>query len=152
MSSLPFTKSEVLDACIKYQTNQVDTIKKQLNQILESANNENEGEDEGGESFREQLQVEREMYNKKLKEATENLEIVRRIDPKKYSEQISVGSLIKTSEQTFFISTGLGELKINGLSCYVISTSSPVYNMLSGKRKGEKYQFRDKTVEILEVK
>lgn len=152
MSVLPFSKSEVLDACIKYQSNQVDTIKKQLSQILESANDESDGEDEGGESFKEQLQVEREMYNKKLKEASETLEIIKRIDPKKYSEAISMGSLIKTTEQTFFISTSLGELKINGNSCFVISTSSPIYGLLSGKKKGEKYKFRDKEVEILEVK
>jgi hypothetical protein len=46
MSVLPFSKSEVLDACIKYQSDQVDTIKKQLSQILESANDESDGEDE----------------------------------------------------------------------------------------------------------
>ncbi len=152
MSLLPFSKTEVVEACIKYQSTQVDTLKKQLNQILESANDESDGEDEGGESFREQLQVEREMYNKKLREATETLEIVKRIDSKKYSDQISVGSLIKTSEQTFFICTSIGELKINGNSCFVISTSSPIYELLAGKKKGQQYKFRDKVVEILEVK
>jgi regulator of replication initiation timing len=148
MSLLPFSKTEVVEACIKFQSTQVDTLKKQLNQILESANDVSEG----GESFREQLQVEREMYNKKLREATETLEIVKRIDSKKYSDQISVGSLIKTTEQTFFICTSIGELKINGNSCFVISTSSPVYELLAGKKKGQQYKFRDKTVDILEVK
>ncbi|MFN8437966.1 MAG: hypothetical protein U0V72_10015 [Cytophagales bacterium] len=152
MSILPFTKTEVVEACLKYQSAQVETIKKQLSQILESANDESDGEDEGGESFKEQLQVEREMYNKKLREATETLELVKRVDGKKYSDQISSGSLVKTTEQTFFICTSIGELKLNGSSCFVISTSSPIYSILAGKKKGEKYKFRDKEVEILEVK
>lgn len=112
MSILPFTKTEVVEACLKYQSAQVETIKKQLSQILESANDESDGEDEGGESFKEQLQVEREMYNKKLREATETLELVKRVDGKKYSDQISSGSLVKTTEQTFFICTSIGELKL----------------------------------------
>ncbi len=145
------SKKEILAACLKFQNHQVDTIKKQLIQIQESANEEKSSTEEGGDSFKEQLQVDREMYNKKLKDALENLEVLNRIDTNKKSEAASLGAVVITETQSFIISTGVGEVKVDGKTFFAISTISPIFKVMSGKKKGESFLFREKQVRVIEV-
>lgn len=144
-------KKQIFEACHKFQSEYVNTIKKQLQQILESASEEKSSVEEGGDSFKEQLQIDREMYNKKLKDASENMELVNRIDYSKKSEAVSFGSVVVTDNQCFFVAASLGELKIEGKSIFVISMSSPIFKAMSGKKKGETFPFMNKQVVIKEV-
>lgn len=151
VDNILISKKEIIAACLKFQTHQVDTIKKQLIQIQESANEEKSSTEEGGDSFKEQLQVDREMYNKKLKDALDNLEVLHRIDINKKSEAVSLGAVVITESQSFIVSTGVGEVKVDGKTFFAISTISPIFKVMSGKKKGESFLFRDKQVNVLEV-
>jgi transcription elongation GreA/GreB family factor len=144
-------KKQIFEVCHKFQSEYVATLKRQLQQILESANEEKNAVEEGGDSFKEQLQIDREMYNKKLKEAIDNMELLNRIDPNKKSEAVSFGSVVVTDNQCFFVAASLGEVKVNGKNVYVISMSSPIFKAMSGKKKGESFQFMNKEVVIKEL-
>jgi transcription elongation GreA/GreB family factor len=144
-------KRKIWEQCFNLQASTVDAARKTMLQAEESANSEIGSSEESFDSFREQCQKEREMYSKKLEEASFGLEILRRMDPDYTSEAVAMGAVVKTAIQTFFISISLGEVNVNGEKAYAVSTQSPIYKAMEGKRKGETFKFRDQDVLITDL-
>lgn len=145
------TKKQLLAECFAIQTRLVETAKEAMKQAQESANEEEGSLEENYESFKSQLYMDRDMFARQVEEAINSFNQLRKIDLTKDSETIALGSLVVTDTQKFFISISLGELTVEGKKYFAISTSTPLYKEMGGKRKGETFNFRDKKYKILEV-
>ncbi len=144
-------KKVIWEECFKLQSQTVDAARSSMMQAEESANSEIGTAEESFDSFREQCQKEREMFGKKLEEASLGLEVLRRMDPAYTSEAVAMGAVVKTEVQTFFVSISLGEVKMDGNKIFAVSTSSPIYKLMEGLKKGDTFQFRDQKVKILDL-
>ncbi|HEY8400279.1 MAG TPA: hypothetical protein VIK89_03400, partial [Cytophagaceae bacterium] len=142
-------KRELLAKCIALQTDVVNTAKKAMDEAQEGANEEQGSTEEKFDGFRESLQITRDMYAKQLHEGLNNLGLLNRIFINLH-EEVMLGSVIFTEHQNYFISVSLGEIKIDDVSFVSVSNQSPIYKALAGKRKGEKFYFRDSEFTILE--
>jgi len=59
--------------------------------------------------------------------------------------------VVHTNLQNYFISASLGELEYDENNYMAVSTQTPIYLALAGKRKGDTFVFRDQKYRILEV-
>ncbi|QIA08735.1 GreA/GreB family elongation factor [Draconibacterium halophilum] len=73
------------------------------------------------------------------------------INLKQKSSTVEFGSLVSCTTNTYFISTALGKIVVDGESCYCISLASPIGKVLHNKRAGDKVSFMGKRIEIVAI-
>ena len=145
-------KQRLLGECMRIQNLQIQTAKSAMDEAQESANeHQGAGIEDKFESFREACQIQRDMFAKQLDEAITGLAILKRIVATKENKIITLGSVVHTNLQKYFISASIGEIKVNGEKYFAISTMSPIFKAMADKTAGEEFTFRDKRYLIEEV-
>lgn len=142
-------KKALLNKCIDIQKNTVAISKKAMEDALTSANAEKVTE-ELSDSFRESMHATRDMYARQANEGVNNLGLLNRINIVEH-EKVKFGSVVFTNFQNYFISTGLGEIKVDDLSFQAVSTLAPLFQILVDKRKGDTFMFLDRLYTVIEV-
>ena len=121
-------------------------------QAQESANEQKGTMGDKFESFREQCQIDRDMYARQYEEFLKVLNVLNKIDAERENEAAALGAVVFTGSQNFYISASLGQIKLNDNQNFVaISTSSPMYLAMAGKKKNETFAFRDKKFTIQDL-
>lgn len=143
-------KKELLQTCMEHQKTTINTAKKAIASVQESVVEEKSSIEDNMESFRESLQNERDMYARQIQEGIDGLSVLNRITLTEHSS-VKLGSVVKTDMMNYFISISLGEIKTDGEKFIAISTNSPIYQLLSGKKKGDTFSFRNQEIKILDV-
>jgi hypothetical protein len=143
-------KNGLLSECIKLQQQLVDAIKLSMKHAIESANMEPSAED-NADSFREQCNMDRDMYSLKLRDATLALAGLQKINGDIDTDTVRMGAVVMTDVQNLFISVSLGQVKYEGDTFVAISTQSPLYQVMEGKRRGESFEFRGRKFNILDI-
>jgi transcription elongation GreA/GreB family factor len=144
-------KRKLLQESSKLLTTQMNAAKAAMDEAQESANEHQGAIEDKFESFREACQIQRDMYARQLDELMSTMGVLRRINATKMNNEISMGAVVMTELQNYFIGVSLGEIKIDGESFYAISGMSPLYKAMAGKTTGDTFEFRDKTYKILQV-
>ncbi|MBA9077937.1 MULTISPECIES: hypothetical protein [Rufibacter] len=144
-------KQRLLDECLRLQTDFVENARVAMEEAQASANESQGAIEDKFESFREACHIQRDMFAKQLDEAMGKLSILKRIVRNKVNEDISLGSVVKTDTQNYFISVSLGEIEVEGEKYFAISPASPVFQAMNGKTKGDYFVFRDKKVQITDL-
>jgi len=142
-------KKALLHKCIDIQKNNVAMAKKAMEEAQYSANEEKVSE-ELSDSFRESMHATRDMYARQLQEGVNNLGLLNRIMILEH-ERVKFGSVVFTNFQNYFISTGLGEIKVDDKSFQTVSTLSPLFQILADKRKGDTFMFLDRLYTVIEI-
>lgn len=141
----------MLQECTKILSAQVKAAKDAMNEAQESANEHQGAMEDKFESFRENCQIQRDMYARQLDDLITTQGLLRRINATKVNNEVSLGAVVYTELQNYFIGVSLGEIKLNGESYFAISGLSPLFKAMAGKTTGEEFTFRDKTYKILQV-
>jgi transcription elongation GreA/GreB family factor len=66
-------------------------------------------------------------------------------------KQVSVGSIVRTDKQTFFPSVSIEKFEVNKQELFGISTKSPIYQVMKGKKTGDEFEYNKSEYKILEV-
>jgi len=103
------------------------------------------------ETGRAMLQLEREKLGKQLAENDILKEVISKIDITKSNSLVGLGSIVYTTEASYFIAIGLGEVVIDNQKFYIVSTKAPISQALLGKRIGDNIIFRDGKSKILNL-
>ncbi len=103
------------------------------------------------ETSREMAQVEMENYQIQLNKTLGQKNELAQINADYIRDEITVGSLVETNEGTYFISIGLGKIKMNGSEYFVISSASPIGQQLLQKKKGDQFSFLGREIKIVAV-
>ncbi|HVD99164.1 MAG TPA: hypothetical protein VNB90_13230 [Cytophagaceae bacterium] len=143
-------KKQLLAKCIDIQTNIINTAKKAMDDAQQSANEEKNSNEEMTDSFRETMQATRDVYARQVQEGINTLGLLNRIMIKPL-EVVKFGAVVVTDFQNYFISAGLGEVKIDDKNFVTVSTLTPLYQILSEKKKGDLFMFLDRKYRILDV-
>ncbi len=144
-------KTKLLQACIDIQEKRIEISRNAMLQAQESANEEKGTMGDKYESFREQMQIDRDMYARQFDESTQVLNILKKIDPEKTSDLPALGAIVITDSQKFFVSASLGQVSLNGENYIAISSQSPMFKAMAGKKAGDKFTFRDNIFSIQEI-
>lgn len=144
-------KKRLLQECSKLLTVQMNAAKAAMDDAQESANEHHGAMEDKFESFREACHIQRDMYARQLDELMSTMALLKRVNATKFNHDVSLGAVVQTELQNYFIGVSLGEIKLEEESYYAISGMSPLYKAMEGKASGETFKFRDKEYKIIQV-
>lgn len=145
------TKKRLLHESIQILNMQINAAKEAMTEAQNSANEHDGAMEDKFESFRENCQIQRDMYARQLDELISTMALLRRINATKVNHDVSLGAVVHTNLQNYFIGVSLGEIKVDGESYFAISGMSPIFKAMAGKTTGDTFNFRDKEYKILLV-
>ena len=145
-------KQELYKFCLSDVNRRLAICEKAMRQIQESLASETKSSaGDKHETGRAMIQLEREQMGTQLAQIEAEKEILLKINPENKHEMVRLGSLVFTSQHTYFISTSIGKISLKGKDSYALSINSPIGQLLAGKRVGHKLNFRGEEIEILEI-
>ena len=103
------------------------------------------------DSFRAQLMRRRDMMAQQMSKEMQELKVLGQIDLKKEYAAVGFGAIVLTNDQNYFISIGQGKIELDGETFYTISPMVPMSQAMTGRKKGESFNFREKKIEIRDV-
>ncbi|MFT6814375.1 MAG: transcription elongation GreA/GreB family factor [Sphingobacteriales bacterium] len=122
---------------------------KEINQIKKL-----DSKSSAGDKFETSVEMTQQEVNKHsiLRESLENqLDVLKKLADRKVEDKVSVGSLVVTNNGKFYISVGIGVVKADTGTYFVISRESPLGSELMGKSSGDKLNFNGRDYKITEL-
>lgn len=144
-------KHDLLQACFDYANKRIANYKNELETIKESIESNDKGGDEDDDSGNGKLFNDLEKNSQHLSEANKMLDGLKNISPNSVSDKVIIGSVVKTTNNNFFISISAGKIDLADCSYFAISHLSPIGMLLIGKSKGDTIEFNGNTFTITEV-
>jgi negative regulator of genetic competence, sporulation and motility len=103
------------------------------------------------ETGRAMLHLEMEKASQQIAVVSKMQEVLERIDFSKTTDTVRLGSLIISSRGNYYLSISAGLIKIGMVEYFAVSTSSPIGNLLLGKKKGSVINLAEKQITILDI-
>jgi len=145
-------KKELYSLCETKTEKRIDTIEKNLKSIAESRNNETKSSvGDKYETGRAMLQIEEENSKTQLSQALQVKNQLRKINWRKESQFVELGSLVTTTNGDYYISIGLGKITLNNQHYYCVSAISPIGQKMMNKQAGDEIEFNGTKMTIREI-
>lgn len=149
---MSINKEELFNKCLDLVNERID----QYNEKLDTISGQNEQHkfhpdfDEYGNKG--EMLTEYEKNAAYLDRVRGMKETLANLDREHRSEVVRPGSVVETKNGYYFVSVPLGEISMeSGSKVYAVSTDSPIYQELEGKKAGDSFKFRDGQVDIIRV-
>ncbi len=143
-------KQKVYEAVLRAQEEAAELARQAMTEADQAAQEEVNTMDIY-ESYRSQYLQKSEMFARQFQKASEQLEIIRRIDPNRKCDVVEFGAAVITSKQKMFIAIGMGKIEIDGETWYVISPQVPIFAAMKGKREGDEFSFNNVKHKIIQI-
>jgi hypothetical protein len=135
-------KEKTYQTCIGIVQQKIDVLQKNLHDLTDSAGNETKRTaGDKHETALAMLQIEQENNSRQLKEALQQKSILEKIVPQLQTEMVVRGSLVHTNKGLFYISLGLGKVKVEDEIIFAVSPNAPLGKLLLMKKTGETFIF-----------
>ena len=132
--------------------NKIDIAKSAVESAKESRNSDTKSSaGDKHETGRAMMQIELEKNEIQLSKALELKQELNKINILKNSDKVEFSSLVLTDQGKYFISIGIGKLEINKEVYYAISLASPIGKLLQSRTMGDKIQFQEREITIIEI-
>ena len=145
-------KKTLFQHCIDHLNKSLGLFEQRKSDLLVAL--ESESKSSAGdkhETGRAMLQLEREKLGEQIKETERNLKLLLPLENHVSSKTITIGSVVKTDQLSYYIAVSTTELKVDMATYYCISAQSPIGKLLLGKKVGETISFNHKTSSIIEI-
>lgn len=141
-------KLEVYNACLQILENKLAELMTVMEGFQAAANEETKSSaGDKYETGRAMMHLEKEKLAAQMDAVVKQQKVFHQINPQKISEQIELGSIIKTNKGWFFISASLGMVKAPE-SYMCISPVAPLGQVFLGKKTGDAITFNKMTYQI----
>nr|WKN37435.1 3-oxoacyl-ACP synthase [Tunicatimonas sp. TK19036] len=145
-------KKQVFAACQTRLTERIADLREEMKETQLAASEETKSSaGDKYETGRAMLDMESERLSGQLNEARKLYDALMLLSPTKSHDKVQIGSLVATSRGTFYVSVGLGAVKVDDVAYYCISPQSPMGQVLAGLSAGEEAPFQGQTVQVMEV-
>jgi len=137
-------KEELYKACLRQINERINNIQERLTDIEEARNKAVKST--AGDKFetdRAMMQMKEEELNVQMIQAVNVKQNLQKINSMSPSDHIQLGSLVETSNGSYYLSIGIGKVILEGEMYYCISTQSPIGQLLLNRKKGDEITFRD---------
>lgn len=145
-------KKSLLESCFSWIEARHQLINKTLSDIkvaLEEESKSSAGDKH--ETGRAMLQIERENAGHQLLEIENVEQTLKRVKITEPSGVIHIGSLVTTSQASYFLSISAGKYTLQNKDYFCIAVNSPIGQLLLGKQKGDSFVFHEEEIEILAI-
>ena len=146
-------KAQAYQFCQDYILERLERIKTSINEVNTALHSETKSSaGDKHETGRAMLQLEREKLGHQLVEAEKTLESFKKVNATKFSSSVSLGSMVRTTNGTYYIAISAGKYENKGAIVYCISANTPIGKLLISKSQGDVFVFNGKEHKILEIK
>jgi len=152
VSALNQIKQELLQQLHSLVDEKITTAQSMIDTAKESKNNETKSTaGDKYETGRAMMQAEQEKSEVRLSEAQRLKAILGTIDIDTLPTTIQLGSLVTTDRGSYFVSIGLGRLRVGGSVYYSLSPAAPIGQLLMGKKVNDTIDYNGLGQTILEL-
>jgi transcription elongation GreA/GreB family factor len=145
-------KKELFDHCLDLVEQRISNASQAMQAAQESANMEEKSSaGDKYETGRAMAQLERDKAAQQLNEAMMLKSTLSSIKLKSSTSQVTVGSLVTTDLNHFFIAISLGKLSAANHDFFVIAPSTPIGRLLMGLHVGNQFIFNNQVHTIREI-
>jgi hypothetical protein len=145
-------KSELISMCLALVQQRIANAKQAMNAAQESANTEEKSSaGDKYETGRAMAQIERDKAAQQLNEAIVLKNSLNRITTKSSANQVSLGSVVKTDKNHFFIAISVGKQRVGDTDYFVVAPTTPIGQLLIGLKVGSQFPFVNQTHTIKEI-
>ena len=137
--------SDLLDAKIEAISQSIASAKESRD------NNTKSSAGDKHETARAMMQIELDNNQKQLNQNLMLKKELSKINLERSYTSVDFGSLVITNKGNYFISIGIGQVKIDNETHFVISLASPIGAILKDKKKGDIVTFNGNQIEILDI-
>lgn len=133
-------RKKMIEACIEKQQLLIDDFKNRIHALLETEGLGNEEEYDNQHQARiAQNAMEINFVNQALEFANREMTVLQFISTflDAIHVQPELGAVVVTDQASFFVSTSIEQFEVDGRSYIGLSTHSPLYLAMSGKKKGD---------------
>ena len=130
----------------------VNEIKKALNtqkESLKTTSSSTAGDKHN--TSRAMMHIEEEKLTKQLDQLLQLKKLIYKVNPEKYSDEVTLGSLVETNKGWLFLAVPIGKIEIEKQNLMAISLASPVGQALKGKKAKDSTKFNNQIWEIISV-
>ena len=131
-------KMKLFQTCINFVNQRLLTTTnamKSLQKALFSETKSSAGDKH--ETGRAMIQLEMEKASQQFESIHQMKKLLSKIELTTAGDIISLGSLIETDKGRYYLSISMGEVEVEGIQYYCISTNSPIGQQLLGKKVGD---------------
>ncbi len=145
-------KEQILKQISDSLAEKVSDAMKAITSAKESRNNDTKSS--AGDKFetgRAMMQMEIDTNEIQLNKSLHQQQELSQIDIRRHYEKVEAGSLVMTNHENYFISIAMGKIIAGDKIFYAISLASPIGMILRNKVRGEKIEFHERVLEILDI-
>lgn len=145
-------KEKLLEKVKELIENRMQTSYEAMEAAKNSANEE--GKSSAGDKYetaRAMGQLDREMNGRMYEQARQERLSLDKIDIETLFTKVAFGALVETTMGDFFVSIGAGIIELDTKKFMTISPQAPIGQVISGKSKGEKFEFRGQKHQIINI-
>lgn len=145
-------KRRLFEVCVEIADAKIAHELEVIEQVQEAASEETKSSaGDKYETGRAMMQIEEEMYARRLAESQNLRRLLDRIDVQTPCEKVRAGCVVVTDQGRYFVAAGLGVIEVDGESYTSISLASPIGKILQGRKAGEQVEFRGRRILIQSV-
>lgn len=144
-------KEQLRQACLSKVAENISSAEQLLQNIIESKLSDTKSS--AGDKFetsRERLQAEEDRINSVLIKAKTLEHKLKSLNQQSCSKA-EEGALVVTEKAYYFISVGLGKIKVNDKDYYTISSDAPISKLMWNKQVGDNFSINNSTQTIIEI-
>ena len=119
--------------------------------VAEMSDNAKSSAGDKHETSTSMAQNEQEKIGQQIFELEKQIELVKRIPVDNQSKTIGLGSVIKTTENTFYLSIGFGKIICDNKPVLCISPNAPLGQIFIGKAVNDEVVFNQHVHKITEI-
>jgi hypothetical protein len=144
-------KTKLIDLCIKEQMEKIDTLNEAVKTLQKNANDYGTPKDRY-DSYRAQMLRKKDMFSKQLAKAKDIIDVFGKISLLGEIDTADFGAIVETDKLNFFISTGLGEIELEGKKYFAVSPLVPIVKAMRGMKAGDQFSFNNVTYVIKSIR
>ena len=147
-------KMALLEAAIKKHQSVIDDFQNSIKEMIGTDIEANQDElDMSQQGFNSEQIHRANAIGDQVNFANREMEILQNMLPtiEDINDTVKLGSVVVTDKDIFFVSTSIERMKVNGFSVFGLSTESPLYQVMKGKKQGETFSFKDAHYRIKEL-
>jgi len=145
-------KENILKVCQSILLKQKESLLNAQKEIEESMLSETKSSlGDKHETARAKMQTEQEKLSKQQSDLNKLIALLGRIDPFHLSKNCDFGALVFTDKTTFFLAVGLGKIEIDNQQLMVISTHSPIAQLMIDLKVNDTYEFNGLSYKIINI-
>ena len=146
-------KKRIIEEGLELQHLAIEEYRERVDEIRVHELICNKGYDNHQHSFKSETMAELSLLSDQLQLAQHELEQLRRVQnyALEYHPKVEYGTVVKTDNETFFVSVGAERFYVDDMPVFGVSVLSPIYKAMKGKKVGESFIYNGTIYQIDEI-